>query len=106
MATLEEQFHADMVGIYERARDELGYQASYFLQMVLDLGGLATAKHLVMAGQLHEGFVRLWQEGRLDLSVEALVLKPQYRDLFSDEERDHARRRLEELGYHPDWGEE
>jgi hypothetical protein len=26
--------------------------------------------------------------GRLDLTVEALVLKPKYQDLFSDEERE------------------
>lgn len=42
----------------------------------------------------------LWENGRLDLSVEAEVLRPQWHDLFSDEQRSVAIRRLRE--YHFD----
>ena len=46
-----------------------------------------------------EGFATLWQHNRLDLSVEAHVLKPEYTELFSDEERQLCRDRLKEFGY-------
>lgn len=43
-----------------------------------------------------EGSPRIWAAGRLDLTVEARVLKPEYAGLFTDEERRIARRRLDE----------
>jgi hypothetical protein len=46
-----------------------------------------------------DGFQRLTDEGRLDLTVEALVLKPEYSQLFSDEERRVAAHRLAQAGY-------
>jgi hypothetical protein len=33
------------------------------------------------------GFEVLWENKRLDLSVEALVLRPEYHELFTEEER-------------------
>lgn len=102
MPTLEEQFHADMIRIYERTRDECDWTPTRFLQMVCDHGGVEAAKQLIMAAELHEGLVRLWELGRLDLSAEALVLREKYRVLFTDEERARARKRLRELNYEPD----
>ena len=39
-AALERSFHAAMVDVYRRAKDEAGYPANLFLRMVSDLGGL------------------------------------------------------------------
>jgi hypothetical protein len=69
--------------------------------MVNDRGGLQTAQSLLHTPSLSEGFTALWQKGRLDLTVEKLVLDRQWQDLFSDEEREIARKRLSELGYLP-----
>ena len=41
----------------------------------------------------------LWRYGRLDLSVEAQVLRPGFAPLFSEEERAMARARLAEYSY-------
>ena len=46
-----------------------------------------------------EGFTALWERGRLDLTVEAHVLSPDFSALFTDEEREIARNRLREYGY-------
>ncbi len=43
MTELERRFHREMVQIYERAKRETGYNATRFLQMVSNQGGLATA---------------------------------------------------------------
>ena len=46
-----------------------------------------------------DGFAKLWELGRLDLSVEALVLKDEYKELFSDQEREACRSRLKEYNF-------
>jgi hypothetical protein len=61
--------------------------------------GLETARILLHASSVSEGYVALWERKRLDLTVEAVILAPEWRSLFSDEERDIARRRLAEYGY-------
>jgi hypothetical protein len=98
---LERDFHAAMVEVYKRAKQEAGYTATYFVQMVSQRGGLATARHLLHAPKVSDGFTALWERGRLDLSVEALVLQQRFKPLFTDEEREGARSRLEEYGYSP-----
>jgi hypothetical protein len=97
---LEGAFHTAMVDVYQRAKREAGYHATYFIQMVSDRGGLATARHLLHASRVSEGFTALWERRRLDLTVEAVVLQERFASLFSDEEREIARTRLAQYGYH------
>lgn len=92
-------FHQAMVSIYERAKTEAGYTPSYFLGMVSELGALGTARKLLHAPAVSDGFSNLWERGRLDLTVEALVLRPEFSWLFADEELDQARGRLDQFGY-------
>jgi hypothetical protein len=96
---LEDRFHRDMVGIYETAKRELHYNASYFIQMVAEHGGLKTAQKLLWTADVSSGFTVLWEHQRLDLSVEALVLQEKYDPLFTDGDRKIARDRLEQYGY-------
>ena len=99
MESLEQEFHEAMLHVYERARDECGYNAIRFLQMVTDLGGLEAAKRLLHSKDLSCGFERLWELGRLDISMEKVVMDPKWRSLFTDEELSIARRRLEDCRY-------
>lgn len=96
---LEAQFHQEMLNVYHRAKSECRYNAIRFLEMVTDHGGLAAAKMLLASKHHPEGLTRLWKEGRLDISMEALVLKEPWRRLFSEEELRMARKRLDDLGY-------
>ena len=89
-----------MVYVYQSAK-KLKYNAGYFWQMVCEKGGLQTAKHLIHTEQPSEGFSKLWELKRLDLSVEAHVIKPEYKELFTDAERQVCLTRLEEYGYSP-----
>ncbi len=93
---LEQEFHQAMIGLYKEAKDE-GYSASAFLNMVYELGGLAAAKTLINDPQPSDGFRRLWEMGRLDLTVEYVAaFEPRFRSLFTQEERLAARRRYGE----------
>lgn len=93
---LESKFNDDMLNIYKTAKKDLGYNASRFLQLVSNVGGLKAAKILIAKDDGTYGFEVLWKCDRLDLSVESHVLKPEYNDLFTDEERNICEERLEE----------
>lgn len=95
-------FHTTMATIFERARDETGYIATRFIQMVSEHGGLETARKLLETNDPSDGFSTLWEKGRLDLSVEAHVIDPRFADLFTAAERQTARNRLAQYGYSPD----
>jgi hypothetical protein len=91
---IERRFHRAMVEIYQTAKRELGYNATRFIQMVSEHGGLATARRLLWSDQVSDGFETLRSHGRLDLSVEALVLKDEFVELFDETDRQRARDRL------------
>ena len=94
----ERRFHSAMVEIYRRAKADTGYVASRFLQMVSEQGGLAAARQLLSTSTVSDGFTTLYEHHRLDLTVEAHVLKPEFRVLFSDAEVAIARERLKSYG--------
>ena len=91
---LESKFEGAMHDIYRSADKECNYRPTYFLRMLNDHGGLDTAKGLLAKPEVSEGFTKLALLQRLDLSVEALALQPEWKTLFTDAERTIARRRL------------
>lgn len=89
-----------MFDIYQRAKAEAGYNAAIFYRMLLDRGGLLTAKVLINAEQQSDGYTALMMAGRLDLTVEALIVdEPRWHVLFVPEEIEKARRRLKSNQY-------
>jgi hypothetical protein len=93
-------FEKAMHGIHMRAKLEAGYNASLYLQMLYRHGGLGTAKQLINSAHVSQGYTRLYELKRLDLTVEALVIdNSQWHNLFTDDELRRARKRLREYGY-------
>ena len=82
---------------------EYGIYPSRFLQMLQEHGAIQTTIRLVMDPIYNEGFTKLWELGRLDLSVEAIILQEPYRNLFSDEVLNKAKEKLQELEYSADY---
>ena len=112
VSPLELRFHDDMLDVFRLAGEatrrtrpdgsiERGYWASYFLRGVRNHGGPDYAHQLLRKEGTTDGFQRLKEEGRLDLTMEALVLRPEYAELFTDDERRIAAHRLAEAGYQP-----
>lgn len=99
MSQLDKKFHHDMVNIYVTANKELKYNATRFLQLINEVGGVNAARTLISKEGGSSGFVVLWEHGRLDLSVEAHVLKPDYKELFTAEEREICKNRLKQYGW-------
>ena len=101
MADLEKQFDEAMMNVYLTAKDECGYKANDFLQMLYRDRGLITAKRLLSSDKHHYGFEKLHELHRLDITVECLVLNPKFRSLFNEGALERARERLRKYRYDP-----
>ena len=96
---VEEDFRNAMRDIYRRAKVEAGYDARLFARMLAEHGPVETAHRLIGTSQPSEGFTHLWERGRLDLTVEAHVIRPEFETLFTAEEIDICRNRLAQYDY-------
>ena len=102
MTGVDSEFDRAMHNIYRRAKDEAGYTASIFLNMLMDKGGLATAKQLINSPKVSDGYTALWDRGRLDLTVEAMVIEnAKFHALFSSDEIARCKKRLADYKYAP-----
>lgn len=93
------QFHQDMVNAFQTCIRELNYHPTIALHHFEKHGAVETAHWLVNLRNDPYGFTKLWEAGRLDLSAEALILKPEYAPLFSLEDRRIAYDVLKEYKY-------
>ncbi len=96
---LTDDFNKEMVAVYTKAKEECSYNATRFLQMISEHGGLSTAKKLLADNKIHDGLTALYLCHCLNLTVEVLVLKKKYRSLFTKEELKTAEKRLHDLNY-------
>jgi hypothetical protein len=102
MPDIDAQFDQAMFDVYRRAKQEADYPATIFLQMLTENGGRRTAKTLINSPKPSDGYTALFMRGRLDLTVEALVIEDErWHVLFTDEELERARKRLNEYRYKP-----
>ncbi|KPL90995.1 hypothetical protein [Herpetosiphon geysericola] len=98
MSNLEAQFLQEMLDGYRLAAKQ-GYKATYYLRMLEELGAIPAAKRLVADPEISSGLQQLCLIGLLSTSAEAIMLKPEYAELFTDAERQVAREKLIALGW-------
>ncbi len=93
-------FDEEMLRIYQRAHAEADYDARRFLQMLHEHRGLETARILLRSTNVSEGYTALWERGRLDLTVEAVIHdNPKWHPLFTQEELAICTKRLQAYRY-------
>lgn len=97
MNHLEHQLRQEFLRAVDICINQYEYHPTRFLQMLGNLGPINTAINLVMEPRYHEGFTKLWELNRLDLTVEAIIRRDPYNQLFAQEVLDRARIKLEEL---------
>lgn len=99
MESLENKFTQELIEKSEKAKKDCKYNPTRFLQMIANNGGVKTAKLLIAKDQISDGFVTLQMCGRLDLSMEAVVVDKKYAGLFTDDEVNTCFMRLCECGF-------
>lgn len=81
------------------AEQAIRYRPSFFLGMLENDGGYRTVIKLLSANGVSDGFKKLWEHGRMDLSVEALVVESEWRSAFDPVLIARAEKRLNEVAY-------
>ncbi len=79
---------------------ETDYRPRAFMQMVATHGAKVATLRLLHTEPPPEGFTTLWEIGRLDLTAEAHMLRPEFKQLFTETDRNAARKRLRAYGYY------
>ena len=99
----EKAFGTAMMDLYKRTLKETGYPSRRFLAPLHDVRGMETARTLINDEPPGDGFTAMWEKLRLDLTVENLVLQPEWQPLFSQEPSllKKAHERLLKYGYQP-----
>ncbi|MFM8332466.1 MAG: hypothetical protein ACKN9T_12320 [Candidatus Methylumidiphilus sp.] len=106
---LTDQFHSAMLAIYDAALQlKPPYRAKVFLRMVQEHGGKGAADKLLATGNPSSGFTELYLRGKdnLQISVEYLVLQNPWRELFTEDQLEVARKRLKHVNCAPPPGDE
>ena len=94
--TLEQKFERAVWSALEKSREH-GYYPTRFEGKMNRVRAVDYAKELVTSGEIQSGLWHLKKMNRLDLSVEYLVTKEEFAELFSQEEIDAAEWRLEQV---------
>jgi 5-methylcytosine-specific restriction endonuclease McrA len=98
-ASLEQEFNEEVLALFTKTGQTTGYWPRYFLRKARKVGGYRLARDLLQpATKAATGFGKLAETNHLELSVEYLALLPKWTPLFTEKERQEARRRLEEAG--------
>lgn len=89
---------AQFIGAWEQARRQA--QALGIRMRPVEPGQALTAARRILDGRrLSDGFSALAEQGRLELSLEALAVDRRFTPLFTDDQANEALTRLLEAGY-------
>jgi hypothetical protein len=91
---LEREFQVAAIEMYLAVLKECLYDEKVFLRMIAESGARNASKFLLAPTHVQSGLRGLRRLGRLDLSVEHLVIQPRWSRLFAKQEREVARMRL------------
>ena len=78
---------------------KIGYKPRIFMEMRIRDGTINAIKKLVHSTEIPSGFTTLWEKQRLDLSVENIIQENEWINLFTEEDRLLAKKRLADYGY-------
>jgi len=92
--TTESVFYAHLQELIARCKEEIDYTPVYFIRMIEELGAIKAVSKLVLDSKVSEGFTKLALVGRLDLSVEAVVLEDRWSSLFEEDVIQAAKSKL------------
>jgi hypothetical protein len=75
----------------------LGYNPFIFADMLNTWGGVGVARKLIASGEIQSGIKKIVAMGHPELSMESIMLEPQFESLFTPGELEAAKWRLDQL---------
>lgn len=79
--------------------EKLKYRPTTFKRMLDQHGGFETVNRVLASGKPSEGFTKLWELGRLDLTCEAIIVESKWRRHFDANLLAKAEKLLGEMRY-------
>ena len=98
MQELHEEFYKDLVSVQEEAKELLDIDVD-FSKFESEEELIAYVERIINKNGGRATFTKLWSKGRLDLSLESLVLEDKYLGLFSKEIIEKSNKTLHQYGY-------
>ena len=96
---LQNKFNEEVFESIEKIKKEV-YPPTRFIRMLRQSDNNAVeAVQKLVTKETTSGIEALWEKGKLNLSMEALVIKPEYKELFSPQVVSTCARKLKQLGY-------
>ncbi|MGA2612244.1 MAG: hypothetical protein ABSG38_02150 [Spirochaetia bacterium] len=94
---LERAFKARLKEAIRASVKECRYTPHAFMDMIAKHGAIEAARMLLHTRAISDGFMKLWEMRRLDLTVEWIIVRePEWAEPFTREEQRIARQRLDE----------
>lgn len=81
----ESDLYSYIQELIARCKVELNYSPTYFIRMLEEHGAIRAVSQLVLDPKVSEDFTKLSLEGRLDLSVESVVLESPWSSFFDED---------------------
>ena len=99
---VENAFKSRLMETIRASVRECRYTPHAFMDMIAKHGAIEAARMLMHTRAISDGFVRLWEKGRLDLTVERIIVhEREWAVLFTAQERRIAEQRLNEWEKNP-----
>ena len=103
---LKKLFHQEMIELYKKVIKVVKYKPTRLMDYINRYGGYEAAVKYISTESNVQDFAVLWEKEHLELSVEALITKEEYRVLFNEDILNFCDRKLKEYSYAPNKIEE
>ena len=100
MMALEKKLQQEVIKNCTVAEKEYGCKMTRFLQTIERFGIVRTAQEIFRKGRTSDCFNKLAEAGHLELTMEAIIVKGEYAELFTDEQVNYCYKLLCENGYY------
>ena len=94
LSELANKFHAALEQTNELAKKHCNHNPKRIVIMMAQYGAVETAKMLMAGNPSTSGYLIAAVCGRLDITIEATMLRPEFAPLFTETELHEAKNRL------------
>ncbi|MGL4761616.1 MAG: hypothetical protein ACRC6T_02685 [Sarcina sp.] len=98
MKILHEEFYKELLSVEKEMKETFNIDMK-FSEFKNEEELISYVEKIVNKNGGRAAFTKLWSKSRLDLSIEYLVLKEKYSDLFSAKIKDKSSKTLHQYGY-------